>query len=362
MNQLFKKIRNNLIFTASLFWLSYLLSHHFLIGKFWFWNLTSVIPPMTYVLISLSFTFLFLAYKALANKDSKVKDFKNVNRKTFVIIVLLLISVFLSLPISDINLNYIENKLAKYDDFSRDEVLVLFNWNTLYWEPDNNIDHFISHIKSQEADIYTLQEFGVLSPSETFDYFYYNNEKNRVGNEFQDYYVDAYEDMLTISKYPFVDENTVRKKYWTRLDVDLGNNEILTVYNVHMPVQFYGQGTVIENIKSKFEIRKYYFDTLLDDVKDNNNQYIIAGDFNSTKAMGSMNNLLKLTKDSYTKSRVLFPATWEDNGLKLWRIDYSLISSGLDFIRHDDVDPIYFSDHWGQRSIIKGLKLPKNDS
>jgi hypothetical protein len=260
-------------------------------------------------------------------------------------LIVSLTSLLLVFTISDINIPL--NK-PRQENINSQEAIIVFNWNTEFWESDNK-DDFYNFLKSQNADIYHLQEYYTINKVSGF--WETPNDQEELENHFPGYYLVASNDFVTISRYPIM--HHYKHDAYLRCDIQI-NSEIISFYNVHVfapidpslinnPIRF------IKDVKRLFYLRNESYNQLERDVKNSNHPIYISGDFNTTLAMKEISNLYRYTNDSYKISGKILPTTWEFLGVKLARIDYNLTNDQLELLLHEDIDPQNFSDHWAQK-------------
>ncbi len=329
------QIKKHSIALISVLILIYLIIHKLLIGRFWLWNITSVIPPVFYLLLAVASVYI-----------SILLIFKHLKSIYLVNIFVSFASIWLAIGISDLNLYFLHQSAAKSE-----EDISIFNWNTEFWENEQDLENLYEFLQKQNADIYNLQEFIPVVTSQ--DGKYVEVELSRLEEYFPDHELINRGEFVSLSKYPIRKVyNTVDYKF-LKYDIEV-EEDILTIYNVHLPMQFSGPSAFrsfpdeFSQIKSQFKYRQYVINKLSKDIAKANSPYIISGDFNTTKSMGIMDELLDEHKDSYKLNRRIIPTTWNKLGVRLWRIDYVLASEKVIFVGHKDIDPLNFSDHWGQ--------------
>lgn len=311
----------------SFLWFLYLILHSFLSGRWWVWNFSSIILPI----LSISASIVVITLAIL------VKD--------KIGLALSLISLLLVFTISDINIPL--NK-PHQENINSQEAIVVFNWNTEFWESDNKED-FYNFLKSQNADIYHLQEHYIINKVSGF--WETPNDQKELRNHFAGYHFVSSNDFVTISRYPIIQH--YKYDTYLRCDIEI-NSEIISFYNVHIfapldPAHISNPLAFIKEVRRLFYLRKGSYNQLEHDVKNNNHPIYISGDFNTTLAMKEIRSLYKYTNDSYQISGKIFPTTWKFLGLKLARIDYNLTNDQLELLLHEDIDPQNFSDHWAQK-------------
>lgn len=332
-------------------WFLFLILNEIFAGKVWYWNLFSVIPPFIFAVIMLAIIFIHVSFliKIFQNKKHPILK----TRRYIIHIFILIISSALSFAYSDINLP--NNLLRKPSQSELAAGITIFNWNTEFWAEEKDVPTLHKILKNQNADIYHLQEFlpeRFSAVSENRDAKYIDLLKK----DFPEYTIVQRSELITMTKFEIVNVTWKEQDSFMRVDVRLPNEEVLSLYNVHIPVQIAMKGLdgTIPYMKKNHERRVAEFAKLESAISQNNSfPFIVSGDFNTTASMGMMKNLKTILQDSQKTSNNISPATWETNNFKLWRIDYVLANKDISFLTHEDINPENISDHWGQKVIFK---------
>jgi endonuclease/exonuclease/phosphatase family metal-dependent hydrolase len=107
--------------------------------------------------------------------------------------------------------------------------------------------------------------------------------------------------------------------------------------------------SVVQTTINLYNLRLEYFESIEKSFIESDLPTIVSGDFNTSGFMQFMRTLLGKGISSQSVSRNLFPTTWGTAGLKLWQIDYVIGKNRIKFEKHEDINPLDFSDHWGQK-------------
>lgn len=376
MSMSMKNIKKNIRITLTvteISWLVFIVLHLLFTGKTAIWNFPGSLPTFIFVLIPL----IFLIVEILQRK----------RRITGILAALL--SIFLGASQLDINLFPVKEVSRS----GQCREITVFNWNTCYWDQFKDRDHFYEFLKKQQADIYILQEY--LHNSK--DWRYPSNEKqvedadsaklfsicsvvpgftphyvaideiSRLAQVFPGYHIRSHLQFVFISRFPIKDSYPDYSEQYAVADVDI-DGRLVRVFNVHMLLHIKPGNPFVPSfyreLRQRYEARSLAIKNLYQDIEETQIDYIIAGDFNATKAMGVMNGLLKEHVDAVNYSSTLIPFSFEFKGLKFWRFDYVLApkaSETLCFKSFQNLDPEGLSDHDPQRFIIKLLQEPKVD-
>jgi len=326
-----KVVRNFLLSNKiSVFLLIIFVFQYLLSGKVWFWNIFSVTPPIFFTLIYL----IGLVWVIIK---------KNIQG-----LAILLICFPFAIYSSDITF-----KLYSDQPSEDSQTVKVFNWNTEFWQFEDKAK-FFEFLLEQQADVYHLQEHILLNKN---GYFIELDDLEEIKSIFKGYTIVKKTEFLTITKLPIVKSFSEGESYYLRVDVQVGRN-ILSLYNVHMPVHI--NASILPDIykfavdlKHRFDFRNQEFEKLIQDIKSNNNAFYISGDFNTTKSMGKIHEVLDLGKDAAYAGDNLLNATWSVNNIRLWRIDYNIVHKGLKVISYRELNPGSLSDHWAQLVTIQ---------
>jgi hypothetical protein len=298
-------------------------------GRAWFWNIFSVVPPIFFTLL-----FLFLI-------------FWNISKKNKYGIAFVLICLPMAWYSSDIAIRVFSDQ-SGIDS----QTIKVFNWNTQFWEHDNKKD-FYNFLLEQKADVYHLQEHIMLRNG----YFIELDDMAELKQVFDGYTIIKKTEFLTITNLPVVEVFNKEESYYLRVDVQVNKN-VLSLYNVHIPVQI--NPSLLPNVykftvdlKHRFDFRNQEFGKLIRDIQSNSNEFYISGDFNTTRSMGKIHEIINMGKDAVLASDNILNATWSVNKLRLWRIDYNIVHNGLKVIEYKEVDPLTYSDHSAQLVTIQ---------
>jgi len=256
--------------------------------------------------------------------------------------------------------------LQRNNGVENDPSFSVVQMNTDYWgqlrdgtltDPRNK-DAMLNYLKSLDADVYLLQEHmqrvGDLAPPVT--------DLSDVNEKFPNYQAITAGTLLTLTRLPVVEHNVVNPDnksdlqlppppYALKVDVRVGENTLST-YNIHMPIQIiiekdWFSADFYYEIWRRHYIRKDEYRTLLADVSGNPLPMVMAGDFNTSPAMGDNRNLLKAMGDAASFSSTLYPATWRVGGQlpRLWRNDWFLIKNNIQVNQFSSLHPKGNSDH-----------------
>jgi endonuclease/exonuclease/phosphatase family metal-dependent hydrolase len=340
-----------------LLWTLLLVCHSIFVGKIFLFNFSGSIPPLFFVLLSL----FFFCFEIIQKR-------KNIIALGFTVFI-----IFLGLTQSDFVFPWNTNKETVInEEYNKTKV---FSWNTNCWDQYKDEDQFYIFLKKQNADIYLLQEylyarewnettidqdkfFAIYSHDPFFPENYVEiDDIAKIRETFPGYYIAINKQFVTISRYPILSSYCDPSEQYAVTDIILDTN-LVRFFNVHIllhiepenPFTFYFYNALF----NRFTARKRALMNLKQAIKDSKSDYFIAGDFNSTKAMGIFNSLLTNNIDAACYANDIIPLTFEYWGLKLWRMDYILIGKTnsnvkvIDFHSREheglsDHDPLYMT-------------------
>lgn len=335
------------VLTFSLLWLAYVIAHELFTGKIWFWVLPGMSPPILFATIP-----LFLLIVCVFLPGFKVR-----------VAAVAIITFGISYQSSGINLSALFSATIAPGNAPE---LHIVQMNTDYWgQLRNGIltdprdkDAMLDYLRDLDADIYLLQEHmqrdGAFAPPIT--------DLTDVKEVFPEYSAITAGTLLTLTRLPVVSQSVVNPDtdadihlppppYVLQVDMKVGSN-IISTYNVHMPIQiiieknWFSRDFFFEIWRRHF-IRQNEYQVLTSDVAGNQNPLVVAGDFNTSPAMGDNRQLLKITRDAANFGQSLYPSTWRVGGQlpRLWRNDWFLIRNDIGVISFQSLNPEGNSDH-----------------
>ncbi|MDQ0363939.1 endonuclease/exonuclease/phosphatase (EEP) superfamily protein YafD [Catenuloplanes indicus] len=330
-------------------WLVFTAAHRLLSGRVYWWNLPDLLPPLAFLGVPLLLAVLGLAA-----------------RRWFGV----------ALAVGALALGWSCNGVYASALWHRPgpvpaDAIRVYSWNTFYWEqspgapPD--ADAFYAHLHAQRADVYLLQEFLYLEP----DWSPLPVPDNgRLRTEFPGWHVAISGELVTVSRYPITTHrevdlrpflerpwpdlppaDTLMPAYYTvktlRTDLQVGGRA-LSVYNAHLPVPVVTlplrDPDTARDALARYDVRQASFRALAVDVAGNDQPILLAGDLNTSPAMGDRRRLPPGLDDA---NDGLYPYSWQRFGLPLWRLDWAF-GKGIEVHRCELVSPQGGSDHRGQ--------------
>ncbi|MBP2708416.1 endonuclease/exonuclease/phosphatase family protein [Microbispora sp. RL4-1S] len=330
-------------------WAAFVVLHRLLSGRFWLWLVPDMVPPLVYLVVPL----LLLAAAPAAGRGSRRWCAG-----------LAVVSLALGAGQSGLDPAALWNGGGPP---APPGAIRLVSWNTEYWDQGDDPDRFYALLKAQHADVYLLQEYlhWVNDGPRQVD------DLARLRREFPGYEITTAGELVTLSRLPVVSTATVGPARalgpaapWRpvfdlakvlRTDLRVGGST-LSLYNVHIPTQYVlGENPLssrfYDTLRARAAARDEQFRGLEADIAGNRDPLLVAGDFNSTVAMGEMRPLFDRLSVADDASRSLLPASWPAGGPALWKLDWTLTSAAT-VHGYRLLDPGGMSDHRVQEMLL----------
>ncbi|MET8996418.1 endonuclease/exonuclease/phosphatase family protein [Amycolatopsis sp. NPDC004169] len=337
-------------------WLLFTVAYVLFTGDLWVWLLPGLLPPLAFlagpVLVALA-----LAVPRLLRRRVPKTAFR-------LVLVLAAAALVTGAGRSGINVA----ALGGGGDAAPAGAPAVVAWNTEYWDQTDDPDRFYAYLHAHPADIYLLQEYVDQVGS---DGARDAGDLTRLRAEFPGYHIVARGELLTLSRYPVLAQPRVgpdrglpdgvpydevfESAKVLRTDLQVGR-AVLSVYNVHLPVQVDVTRNPLSHgfysyVHARDGLRKAQLAGLAEDVAANPNPLLVAGDFNTSPAMGDLDGLRGTLVDADRASSSLYPGSWPASA-PLWRLDWTLTTPGVRVHDYGFDDPAGLSDHDLQRTRI----------
>ncbi|WP_433615652.1 endonuclease/exonuclease/phosphatase family protein [Dactylosporangium sp. CA-139114] len=304
-------------------WPAFVLAHLVLSGRWWLWLVPDIVPPLVFTAVP-----VVLAAGAA--------PFRRLRRP---VALLSLAALIPGVCISGWNVA----ALWTSPTAPPPGALTVFSWNTEYWDSDGG--PFYPFLQRQHADVYLLQEYlndgDIPTPV---------HDLERLRAAFPGYHIAVAGELVTVSRlpilrtYPLPADVPLTDTGWVaefvrdkilRTDIDLGSGTVLSVYNLHLPVQLSPglsvfDGAFWRTVRDQHAQREPQLRALTADVDANRNPILVAGDFNTSPAMGDLRKIPPRLHDAGALLP-LYPASWRDrDGLpRWWRLDWAYTTSDV---------------------------------
>ncbi|MGQ4514025.1 endonuclease/exonuclease/phosphatase family protein [Streptomyces sp. DW26H14] len=334
-----------LLITVAAAWLVMVVVHLSFSGRWWGAFPTDLVPPVLYVAVPC----LLLLLAPLA-----------VRRRRRWVAATAVLSLVLGLDLSGVNWSAFAGEHTPPGTPVR-----VMAWNTEYWDQGQSSSAFYSYLRSRHADVYLLQE-----------YIYFSGDEPRpidklaeLKRAFPGYHIIARGELVTLTRLPVVSsrvlaasplppDDTDWHAYWAdkvlRTDVRVGGKTV-SFYDAHIPTPIGGSrnpasSAFFHQAEEGFNQREPQIDALNADVDRNPHPVLVAGDFNTTPAMGDIDNITGSLTDAIGANRSVDPVSWPDRGTlpPFMRLDWTFTNKRMDVTRYAFEDSEGLSDHRSQ--------------
>ncbi|WP_410609454.1 endonuclease/exonuclease/phosphatase family protein [Amycolatopsis sp. lyj-109] len=337
-------------------WLLFTVAYVLFTGELWVWLLPGLVPPVAF-LVCPALAAIALAVPRLLRRRVPKTAFR-------LVLVLAVAALVAGAGRSGVNVAAIGGN----EGAAPAGAPVVVAWNTEYWDQTDDPDRFYAYLHAHTADVYVLQEYVDLVGT---DGARDADDLARLRAEFPGYHLVARGELLTLSRYPVLAQPRVgpdrglrdgapydevfESAKVLRTDLQVGSS-VLTVYNVHLPVQVDVTRNPLSRdfysyVHTRDGLRKAQLAGLAEDVAANPNPLLVAGDFNTSPAMGDLDGLRGTLVDADRASSSLYPRSWPASA-PLWRLDWTLTTPGVRVHDYRFADPAGLSDHDLQQARI----------
>jgi endonuclease/exonuclease/phosphatase (EEP) superfamily protein YafD len=313
-------------------WTVFVALHGLLSGRTWLWVIPEMVPPIAFVAVPLV-AAAFVLYAPGAD------------RRWAAALVLALLGA--GLPWNGITLPMAAGEAGCSSGGVAP--VVVFVWNTEYWDQGEDAASFLHFLRSQAADVYLLQE-----------YVYWEGEREvpavgiaELAAAMPDHVVFAEGELVTVIRRRLVPRLMPGAPGTAlRTDISVGRTT-MALYNVHMPVQLDlnkspFRAEFYHVLRDRAQQRKRAFQAVEELLREAPSRFVLGGDFNSSPAMRAMNRLRARHVDVMRSAGRAYLATWPARWHRLWRIDWVITSRQVTTEWARLIDPEGRSDHDGQ--------------
>lgn len=362
-----------LVVTASVAWLLFVLCHLLASGRTALWAPIELIPPL-----------MFLAVPALLLVVAPLA--RPVRRR---IIPLLLVTAVLGAGRSGVNYA----TLWYAPPPAGPGAITVAAWNTEFWdqdwrtaEGDRYSPEFYAYLHKLDADVYLLTEYLYVDTQAgdmrnqrwTADLAMRIDRLAELRREFPGYHVAVSGEQITLSRFPIVGHRGLDLRPWLpydqkeipealrdwpegytvetlRTDIDV-NGEVVSFYDGQIsqpPLEWrlYDAGSR-DVATSRTLRREASYRAIAADVAANPRPVVLAGDLNTSPAMGIRRLLPERLVDRTPALSSLYPATYLAGTAELWRIDWLYTSPDVTVHRYELPGAEGLSDHRAQRMVV----------
>jgi endonuclease/exonuclease/phosphatase (EEP) superfamily protein YafD len=358
-------------------WFAFVAAHLALSGRVYWWTAPDLAPPLVFVVVP---AVLALAVPLARRVRGRVRVTAG---------VLLAASLALGWSMSGAN----AATLWHTSPPAPAGAVTVFSWNTYRWDeliggahlapadrPRDTDGHY-RYLRAQRADIYLLQEtftYGADDVPTAVDQF------DRLRREVPGYHIAVSGELTTLSRFPIMREVPLDLQPWlSRPKADLVPSEahlpayysvktlrtdvrvsgrVVSFYNSHIHVPMAGLSALdprkLGDSRQRFELRLADLRAISADVEANRLPVVLAGDLNSSPAMGLLRALPDTLDDAIAAHDSVYPISWAWLGAPLWRLDWAFTSDEVTVHRYRIVPAGMMSDHRGQHLTVSVPRCP----
>ncbi|MEV0233734.1 endonuclease/exonuclease/phosphatase family protein [Nonomuraea sp. NPDC050786] len=362
-----------LVVTASVAWLLFVLCHLLASGRTSLWAPLELIPPLLFLVVPA----LLMAVAPLARPVR------------WRIMSLLLVTAVLGAGRSGVNYA----TLWYTPPPAPSGAITVAAWNTEFWdqdwrtaEGDRYSPGFYAYLHKLNADVYLLMEYlyvdtragDMRSQRWTADLAMRIDKLAELRREFPGYHIAVSGEQITLSRFPIVAHRGLDMRPWLpadqkpipealrdwqegytvetlRTDIDV-NGKVVSFYDAQIsqpPLEWRLYSAESRDINfSRTLRREASYRAISADIAANPNPAVLAGDFNTSPAMGIRRLLPERLVDRTPALSSLYPATYLAGTAELWRIDWLYTTPDVTVHRYELPGSEGLSDHRAQRMVM----------
>lgn len=362
-----------LVVTASVAWLLFVLCHLLASGRTSLWAPLELIPPLLFLVVPA----LLLVVAPLARPVR------------WRIMSVLVVTAVLGAGSSGVNYATLWYTPPPAGPGS----ITVAAWNTEFWdqdwrtaEGDRYSPEFYGYLHKLNADVYLLTEYlyvntqagDMRSQRWTADLAMRIDKLAELRREFPGYHVAVSGEQITLSRFPIVGHRGLDLRPWLpsdqkeipealrswpegytvetlRTDIDV-NGTTVSFYDPQIaqpPLEWRLYDAESRDVAfSKTLRREASYRAISADIAANPHPVVLAGDLNTSPAMGIRRLLPERLIDRTPALSSLYPATYKAGTADLWRIDWLYTSPDVTVHRYELPGAEGLSDHRAQRMIL----------
>ncbi|SFD31643.1 endonuclease/exonuclease/phosphatase family protein [Streptomyces aidingensis] len=356
-----KRRASRLVAAAAFAWLGYVLLHTALSGRWWPMLLADLAPPLLLALAPLVLAAPAVP-AALAGPGPRRRP------RRWLPVVACAVAFALGAGQSGLDLGGWGRGPGRVPP----DAVHIVAWNALYWHQDDDPDAFYAYLRSFDADVYLIQEY--LNWRADSDTPLPVDDTARLRREFPGYRIITAGELLTLSRLPVAGSRALTDPpgydsappgtdfpaFWRaktlRTDVRTGGG-IIALYNTHIPVQLDTSDGVftpafLKGVRRQSLRRTAAWTSLTGDLLCTAVPRLVAGDLNTTPAMGELDRLDDLLVRARPTDGGVYPVSWDARRLPLWQLDFTFHDPGVRLHRYRFRDSPGLSDHSAQEFWI----------
>ncbi|WP_344475068.1 endonuclease/exonuclease/phosphatase family protein [Nonomuraea monospora] len=362
-----------LVVTASAGWLLFVLCHLLASGRAALWAPIELVPPLLFLVVPA----LLLVVAPLARPVR------------WRVMSLLVVTALLGAGRSGINYA----TLWYAPPPAGPAAITVAAWNTQFWDQDwrtadgdRRSPGFYAYLHELDADVYLLTEYLYVNTQAgdmraqrwTADLALRIDKLAELRREFPGYHVAVSGEQITLSRFPITAQRGLDLRPWLppdqreipgalrdwpegytvetlRTDLDV-NGTTVSFYDAQIaqpPLEWrLWDAEARDSARAKTLRREASFLAIAADVAANPHPVVLAGDLNTSPAMGARRLLPDRLVDGTPALSSLYPATYLAGAAELWRIDWLYTSPDVTVHRYDLPSARGLSDHRAQRMVV----------
>ncbi|MEU8383111.1 endonuclease/exonuclease/phosphatase family protein [Streptosporangium sp. NPDC048865] len=362
-----------LVVTATAGWLLFVVAHLLASGRTSLWAPLDLMPPFMFAAVPL----LVLAVAPLA---------RPVRWRVIPVLVLTLV---LGAGSSGINVATLWHTPPP----APPGAVKVVAWNTEFWDQDWRTSDgtryspdFYDYLREMDADVYLLAEYlyvdtsvrDMMSSKWTADMALRIDKLPELRREFPGYEVATSGELITLSRLPVVGQRGLDMTPWLpadqkaipevmrswptsytvetlRTDIRV-DGKVVSFYNTQInqpPLEWrLYDGEARGSNQYAHSRREASYRALRADIEANDHPVVLAGDLNTTPAMGMLRLLPEKLVDHTGALPSLYPVTYTTGTLELWRIDWVLTTPDVTVHRYEMPGADGLSDHRPQQTVL----------
>ncbi|QSB12895.1 endonuclease/exonuclease/phosphatase family protein [Natronosporangium hydrolyticum] len=352
-------------------WLGFVVLHRILSGRTYWWGPLELEPPLLLAVVPVVLAGLALLARPIRWRLSLVP----------------LLALVLSAQYTGINLA----SLWHTPPPAPADALTVVSWNTMYWDQDLIRDgelttaDFYEFLQDLDADVYLLQEYAhtdfdhpdIYAQVQVIDHL------PELAEAFPEHEVAVVGRNITLSRFPITQAYGLDSTPWLPRDM----REVPPAQQSHP--EFYNVQTIRADIRVMGRTMSFYnphlyhppsqpfslepwpgmsarevyrftdamrhagYTAIRSDIEENPHPVVLAGDLNTSPAMGILRELPDHLVDHTRALSSLYPTSWSVGGpneereisIELWRLDWLFTTADIAVHRYELRDPADLSDH-----------------
>jgi len=336
-------------------WLAYVVTHLFLTGEVWWWAALGSLPPLLFLVVPA----LLLGSAPLARPQR------------WRVALIGMATLALGAGQSGVNPAALWHHPAPVPA----SAVTVLSWNTDFWDQRDRPDEFYRYLRSFDADVYLLQEYLFVVDDQPVRV----DELARLRTEFPGYQVVVAGELITLSRLPVVSwspldasaglseqdgtaspPGTDFRAYYTtktlRTDIRIGTTTV-SFYNVHIPLHLtpdlspFGSA-FYRFLREQHAKRDVHLAALHHELSTHDGTAVVAGDFNTSPAMGELADLPDRLADATPAMTDLYPVSWRQPSPAWWRVDWVFTTTDIGVHRYEFRPSEGMSDHSAQLLLL----------